>query len=244
MLARTDDSYLRAQARQARRRVALAVCAGVAALLLAAASLALPAFPARSTTATPLIVTLLAVPLAAVAASRATRRAARYRAGASGEESLESVLRQGLGDDYTLYRNLQLGVGGDLDAILLGPPGLVLLEAKAYRGAFVLFGDRWYRAEGGDPDQLTRWRTSPTLQARRNADRLARWLARQGLGETPVYSLVVLTSGYVREVRTRPGVPVVGLAQLVPYLQALPRARRLPREHWQALEAALDQLNI
>ena len=245
MLSRTGDDYLRAQVRQARRRAALAVAIGAATVVLATAGLTRldPAAPAPlpAPAAAAIGGALLTALLAAAGASRATRRAVRYRVGAAGEDALARVLGNGLGDEYTLYRNLRPGVGGDLDAVLLGPAGLVLLEIKAYRGAFVLFGDRWYRAapDGGD---LTPWRGSPTLQARRNADRLARWLARRELAATPLYPLVVLTSGHVREVRTRPRVPVVPLQQLVPYLHALPRAR-LPVEQWQALHAALDRLN-
>ena len=246
MLSRTGDDYLRAQVRQARRRAALAVAIGAASVVLATAGLTrlAPTAPAVPPAPAAAVIggALLAVLLAAAGASRATRRAARYQVGASGEAGLARVLGDGLGDEYILYRNLRPGVGGDLDAVLLGPAGLVLLEIKTYRGAFVLFGDRWYRAASPDGGDLTPWRGSPTLQARRNADRLARWLARRDLAATPLYPLVVLTSGHVREVRTRPRVPVVPLQQLVPYLHALPRAR-LPVEQWQALHAALDRLN-
>ena len=247
MLSRTGDDYLRAQVRQARRRAALAVAVGAAVIVMAAAGLtrldvATPAAPRALATPAAIGGGLLAALVGAAGASRATRRAVRYRAGAAGEDALARVLGEGLGDDYTLYRNLRPGVGGDLDAVLLGPAGLVVLEVKAYRGAFVLFGDRWYRAASPDGGDLTPWRGSPTLQARRNADRLALWLALRGLAATPLYPLVVLTSGHVREVRTRPRVPVVPLQQLVPYLHALPRAR-LPVEQWQALHAALDRLN-
>ncbi|MDP9371836.1 MAG: NERD domain-containing protein, partial [Chloroflexota bacterium] len=190
---------------------------------------------------------LLAAPwVAFVIARRAAGRAARFGAGARGEDALARTLRRELDDEWTLYRNLRLpGRRADLDAVLTGPPGVVLLENKAYRGDFVLFGDDWYRAAGPDGRDLQPWRGSPTAQAARNGERLAEYLAGcdPDLAAAPLHAIVVLSSGRVREARRRPGVPVVPLPELPHYLKRLPRARRPGREHRAALAAALDALN-
>ena len=238
-------NFLRAQALRARLGALLALAAGLGALALAAYGLSATALDGLPPAAK-LGLGLLLVPalISWVAARRWAARAAHFRGGLRGEDALERALARCLGDDYTLYRNLRLpGRRGDLDAVLLGPPGVVLLENKAYAGEFVLFGDRWYRAAGPAGGDMRRWHSSPTAQAARNADLLAAWLARHGLGEAPVHALVVLSSGRLRESRRAPSVPVVPLDDLPAQLLALPRARRLDRRQWADLAAAFDALN-
>ncbi|HEX5503028.1 MAG TPA: nuclease-related domain-containing protein [Thermomicrobiales bacterium] len=234
------SGYLRAERRRARRRAALLVVYGalaLGALLLPEVAKHLPPLAAALAAAVTLAATFVCFALA----GRARRRARRFAAGERGEDALAAALARDLPDDYTLYRNLRLpGYRTDLDAVLLGPPGVVVLENKAYRGEFVLYHDRWYRADS-DGD-LRPWRSSPTRQAADNAARLAAWLAQQRLDAVPVYPLVVLSSGVVREERRRPAAPVVPLAGAAPAILALPRARRLPRRARRACARALDAL--
>ncbi|HET8632058.1 MAG TPA: nuclease-related domain-containing protein [Thermomicrobiales bacterium] len=234
------SGYLRAERRRSRRRAALLVLLGALALgavLLPGISTHLPPIAAAPAAA----VTLVAAWASFALAGRARRRARRFAAGERGEDALAAALARDLPDDYTLYRNLRLpGYRADLDAVLLGPPGVVVLENKAYRGEFVLYHDRWYRA---DPDgDLRPWRASPTCQAADNAARLAAWLMRQGLGGVPVHPLVVLSSGAVREERRRPATPVVPLTEAARAVMALPRARRPGRRDRRACARALDAL--
>ncbi len=172
---RRPRGYLRDRQRAASRRAAAATVATLLAGTLAALGAVVAFAVAPPPVAAGVAVALLLLPLAAwIASRRAAGRAARFRAGARGEDALERALAAALRDDYTLYRNLHLpGGGGDLDGVLLGPPGLILLENKAYRGEFVIFGDRWTRAAApGSPD-LHPWHGSPTAQAARDAARLA-----------------------------------------------------------------------
>ncbi len=237
----------RERARASRRRTAVAFVLGVAATVIVAAGLPARLPGSGSPAAGLLTVILLAAPWVAFAVAwRAAGRAGRFGAGARGEDALARTLRRELGDEWTLYRNLRLpGRRADLDAVLTGPPGVVLLENKAYRGAFVLFDDDWYRAAGPDGRDLRPLRGSPTAQAARNGQRLAEYLAGcdRDLAAAPLHALVVLSSGRVREARRRPPVPVVPLPELPGYLQSLPRARRLDRKRRALLAEALDALH-
>lgn len=244
---RRPRGYLRDRQRAASRRAVAATVAIPLAGTLAALGAVVAFAVAPPPVAAGVAVALLLLPLAAwIASRRAAGRAARFRAGARGEDALERALAAAFRDDYTLYRNLHLpGGGGDLDGVLLGPPGLILLENKAYRGEFVIFGDRWTRAAApGSPD-LHPWHGSPTAQAARDAARLAAWLAARDptLAAVPIHPVVALSSGRVREQRRRPSVPVVPLADLGRHVRRLPRTRRLDRDQWAALAAALDRLN-
>lgn len=250
-LFRGRRSYLRDQARVARLRAVGAFVLGVGATVLVAtgggplgAALVVGTPPRALAFG---VAVLLVTPWIAFAlAWRAAGRAARFGAGARGEDALERTLRRHLGDEWTLYRNLCLpGWRADLDGVLLGPPGLVLLENKAYRGEFVIFGDRWYQAAQSGGRDLRAWRGSPTAQAARNGQRLAEWLVRSdpSLAAVPIQAVVVLSSGRIREQHHPSLVPVVALADLGRYLTALPRARGLDRERRAALTKALDVLN-
>lgn len=90
-----------------------------------------------------------------------------FRRGREGERTVARLLRQGLNEQWTLFLNVQLpGNHADMDMLLLGPPGLFVLEVKAYSGQFAYRHDRWYRKT------MTGWRLqrrNPIRQARGNA---------------------------------------------------------------------------
>ncbi len=93
-----------------------------------------------------------------------------FRRGQQGEIKVARRLRQRLGGDWTLFRNVQLPGGrGDIDMVLLGPAGLFALEVKAYAGRYRYRRWRWYRRG------VTGWRWmhhNPGKQVRANARRL------------------------------------------------------------------------
>ncbi len=107
---------------------------------------------------------------------RAQREA--YRLGMAGEQRLVDLLRGKLDARWALYRNLNLPDGqGDLDAVLVGPRGVYVLEVKAYRGAHRYRGNEWYRRRWGKWTEID---ANPSQQALRNALRLADFLRQHG----------------------------------------------------------------
>jgi len=104
------------------------------------------------------------------------------RKGQEGEERLLEALRQGLDENWTLFRNVILPGRnqGDLDAVLVGPPGVWVLEVKMFSGEYRNSGEHWeYRAG-------RQWRLlkkSPSRQARDNAVRLASFFRADGLSQ-------------------------------------------------------------
>lgn len=69
-----------------------------------------------------------------------------FRRGQLGEIHVAQQLRQGLGGDWTLFRNVQLpGTNADIDMVLLGPPGVLALEIKAYTGDYRYRKQDFYR---------------------------------------------------------------------------------------------------
>lgn len=102
-----------------------------------------------------------------------------YAAGRQGEERVAELLRQRLNDRWTLFRNVLLPDGkGDIDAVLMGPTGIFVLEVKAYSGYTRNIGQYWQRKAFGV------WRTTrhnPTRQVRSNALRLHGYLKKRGV---------------------------------------------------------------
>jgi hypothetical protein len=98
-----------------------------------------------------------------------------HRQGQEGENRVADVMQQSLDGNWVLFRNIVLPGRnrGDLDAILVGPPGVWVFEVKTYSGEYRNVGERWeYRAG-------KRWKTlarSPSRQAEDNAIRLANFL--------------------------------------------------------------------
>lgn len=102
-----------------------------------------------------------------------------YAAGRQGEERAAELLRQRLSDQWTLFRNVLLPDGkGDIDAVLMGPTGIFVLEVKAYSGYTRNIGQYWQRKAFGV------WGTTrhnPTRQVRSNALRLHGYLKKRGV---------------------------------------------------------------
>lgn len=110
---------------------------------------------------------------------RLDRAIENYRKGWEGEKEVEEMMRNILDGHWTLFRNVRLpGNKGDLDAILVGPPGVWVLEVKAFNGDYQNIGEHWMRREG------RRWkylRPSPSTQAKQYALQLHRFLKGRGI---------------------------------------------------------------
>ena len=107
--------------------------------------------------------------------------------GARGEEQVAIVLAT-LPAAYTVLHGVVLGKGGlwrgrNLDHVVVGPAGVVLVETKNWRGRVALAEGR-LTVNGADPTR------SPLDQVRAGARDLSAWLARQTPGAPPVRPLV------------------------------------------------------
>jgi hypothetical protein len=98
-----------------------------------------------------------------------------HRLGQEGEERTVQSIIQSLDGNWTLFRNIKLPSRnkGDLDIILVGSPGVWVLEVKNFNGEYRNIGETWEYRHGN------RWKTAdvnPSRQAIRNAVRLRNFL--------------------------------------------------------------------
>ena len=126
------------------------------------------------------------------------QRHLRTAGGLKGEDDLRSRL-SGLSDEWTYlagYRNR----AGEVDAILIGPPGIWAVEVKATRAHLHVDGDEWwfdkYDRYGNVVE--TKWAVDGSgrnwgRQASDPADRLESWLSRNGF-TLRIQTAVVLTN--------------------------------------------------
>jgi hypothetical protein len=135
---------------------------------------------------------LLATPLERFL-DRSDREIAAFGQGQEGEERVEEALRQALDGNWALFRNVVLpDRGSDLDFVLVGPPGVWVLEAKAYSGEHRNTGERWEYRSGN------RWKPhkkSPSQQASKNAGRLSGFLRADGISRWITPAVVWANAG-------------------------------------------------
>lgn len=104
---------------------------------------------------------------------------ANYDRGLRGELRVAMAFKKRLDDRWNLFRNLILNKDeGDIDAVLVGPSGVYVLEIKAYTGYHRNTRKRWQRKYLGAWRDLNR---SPSQQALHNARRLHTYLAEHGV---------------------------------------------------------------
>jgi len=181
----------------------------------------------------------IALPLALVLAGlRDLVLTARALFRARAAEGLAHVLRAKLSDEYVVIPRYRPRDDGDdeVGLVVVGPPGIVVIEARADRGELVCYQDHWFRGTGGHTHRID---DSPSKRARWNATRVRNDVAIGGFIRTPVDAIVVFTVGRVSEASSS-SVPVMeGVDQVLAYLhRAEPRTEASPQRR-RALTQAL-----
>jgi len=120
------------------------------------------------------------------------------RAGIAGEEQVATDFGKVLGDDWILIRGY-CNRRGEIDHLLLGPPGLIAIESKHLNATVHCTGDDWrfdkfdrygnLVERGQIADKRGR---SPSVQLNEPADLLSEFLSSQG-ATVPVMRVVLLT---------------------------------------------------
>lgn len=133
------------------------------------------------------------------------------RHGRQGEQQLTAALRWRLSSDWWVIPDVLISSDGrrvvQIDVVLVGPPGVIVVEVKRWTGAIRSTGDRWARKDGG------RWIPceSPTRQNAAHVRELRAWWQAVGLsnqmGSLPVQPVIVLLETAWLRV-TNPTMPV------------------------------------
>jgi hypothetical protein len=168
------------------------------------------------------------------------RQIEAYRRGEEGEERVVEKARRALDGAWTLFRNAKLPGRrkGDLDIVLVGTPGVWVLEVKALKGIFRNAGEAWYYRAKGSWKRMSK---NPGRQARRGAIALAEFLRADGI-KTYVSAAVAWGEPASRVTVEDPVVPVWPLERLEDELGNLWNGRRLLAEEQERIIAKLTRL--
>ncbi len=109
---------------------------------------------------------------------------------------------------------------GDVDIIVVGPPGVVVIEVKNYLRACVVDADTWTMVSKYQTTPIK----SPTLQARDLVAALTKYLQRENLGST-VHGIVAVNPNASIKVEQPPSFPIVPYDRLSEAILALKAAR-------------------
>jgi hypothetical protein len=176
---------------------------------------------------------LLAVPPAMVLAALAVPHLKRVRKGRLGERLVTNLLKR-LPDDYYLVNDVMLpGAGGNIDHVVLGPCGIVVIETKRVAGKIFCSGDKWY-VNGFHRRSISR-------QVNRAAVALRQFLGRHHPDVNPgfIESITVFTHPLCKLEVNRPRAIVVRYSELLQLMIDLGRRRRMRRETAENLATSL-----
>jgi hypothetical protein len=128
-------------------------------------------------------------------------------------------LEQYLNDRYTFIRNVSKREIGYVDAVLVGPPGVLVFRILNNRGVFANEGPNWLKQ-----NKRGEWLPAginPTREAIADIRKMREYLAKQKLGEIPVYGIVVfiVEPPYTQLMAKEPTVPLTHLKSLNDNLQ-------------------------
>lgn len=144
--------------------------------------------------------------------------------GKEGEAVVAKILSETLDNNYTYVKNYLIPNTriGDIDGLLIGPKGLILIEVKNYQGVFRIAGNDVLRRLRGDIYKL--YRKSPFKQTERQQEYLAKYLKGKGI-IIPIHAVIALVSGKISAISGETGLFIAEAQNLTNYvfkLKALP----------------------
>lgn len=142
----------------------------------------------------------------------------------SGSSQELTILRElsSLGDEYLCVTNMPVpGGGGDIDLILYGPHGALVIESKCYAIEAGCEGDKWFLVRDGGRRQPIK---SVSNQLKRNSKALDRFLQSKS-NHTTVGGAIVFNRNANLKLMS-PTEKVLRVGELLPFIAQLPPAKQ------------------
>ncbi len=143
-----------------------------------------------------------------------------YSGGLEGEKRVAKILAAALSNDYYLINGASLANGhGDIDHIVLGPNGIVVIETKNWSGRITCHGDNWQRQNHRGNNSFS----SPSLQVKKNASKVRKAIeASAALRPLRIWveGIVVFANNHADLQLTYPTVPALKLHELANFIMS------------------------
>jgi len=181
--------------------------------------------------ALPILAAALVIAAAKRSVPKLARNLYRVRKGRLGERLVTQLMTR-LSDDYYLINDVVLA-HGNVDHVLVGPCGILVLETKNVRGEIVCEGDNW--TVNGRPVK------SYSKQAKAAAMALRHRLAASHLRLQDEYieAAVVLADPFCRVTVHDAHVVVVRFSEVLPLVAALSKKRQMQRARAEIIASVL-----
>jgi hypothetical protein len=101
-----------------------------------------------------------------------------------------------LDDRYTYIRNVSKIGLGYIDAVLIGPPGVLVFRVLDMEGSFLNDGPNWVKKDRSGqyvPLASNPLTANPTAECLEDIKGLGEFCARRGIAQVPVYGVIVFT---------------------------------------------------
>lgn len=149
-------------------------------------------------------------------------RAFTYRSDNNLAQQVARVLGGALDDRFTYVRSVNRRGIGYVDAVLVGPPGALVLRILDQTGIFYNEGPNWLEADPGRGPQA--WKPAsikPTAECFADMRSLDKYLTSKGLAKTPIFGAIVFTRDIPQvQLSSRdPALPSATLSALIPTLR-------------------------
>ncbi len=145
--------------------------------------------------------------------------------------ALGDVFAAFLDQRYIYLRNVSRPKIGYIDAVLVGPAGVLVCRVCSNTGTFYNEGKGWMRRVGDSDWRTLRW--SPTQEALDDMQRLEAFLQAKGVEVVPMFGVVVFTEPHPKAIvtTTNPALPVAQFEDLETKLTLnyLAKRDRLPQ---------------
>lgn len=170
------------------------------------------------------VISILPLLIAASHAKPVYRRLTHFRSGIVGEQDVTRLLAE-LPDEYVVVNDVMLpGQRGNVDHVVLGPCGIVVIETKRYRGSIACRQGLWF--QNGRPLR------NVGKQANQGAVAVREFLCLEHpeLRSTAlrwVDSMVVFTHPLCRLEIDRPGITTIRFSELLEVMLAKGRQKKL-----------------
>lgn len=144
----------------------------------------------------------------------------RWRVGAEGEKATGKALAR-LGDDWVVRHDLQGGYG-NVDHLVVGPPGVFLVDSKVWHhGVTTMTSDGPIVTSDHDPDLVWDWRGLPA-RMRGAAGGTSAAIRQITDRRIRVHAVVAIWGDFPDRVQTRRDVTYIAAGHLVEWLREQP----------------------
>lgn len=163
-----------------------------------------------------------------------------FQVGLGGEQRVVDQIQSILGQQWTVFRNVDLGdQKGDIDIVLVGPGGTWALEVKTYSGNFQVEKGRWYKETSNG--RMAKMQRGPGAQLLTNAMRLCQYLTQHGLTHNNYVNRAIVMAGDASINIVSTGTPIWKLEDLDRLLASSMGNRRYSQEYIRLVVGVLER---